>query len=327
MNLYNQCKTREEKAYLNQKIGDEDKQQTYRTIGEQAPVFLSKLKSFPESQESLKTLARAGEKKILTLIEKGKVTSQSSVAEVRAEVRKLLNGDTDDSRETTGIALDPLQHVNIVVGRSEPLKWSDVESFKTDLTELLKKHKLTLHVDGFKNLHQHISKTAEKYETAAAAHWDKILTRSEKAIARLIHQEYQKRVKAQYPKLKGRKFTDAAARRRAAEKLTGFNRDEVCGGVLSSDELLRIDENQDVTPDTSDGTHAILAGAAMLGISPKAIAKSVRDARNSVKESERLKTLQKDYERIVTMMKSDDADMSVNQFKTMHQPRRLKKVN
>ena len=152
------------------------------------------------------------------------------------------------------------------------------------------------------------------YEMLPSQHWERIRRRAEKAIRKLIHAEYQRRVRAEFPALCGTPFPNIGARRRAAERRTGVNREDVFGGVLDVIEAMTITNDSDVTRcleaaqnATDEGVDpSILVQAQNVGIGEGAVVRCIREASDTVNESARLRQARDAYERAAAAVERDE---------------------
>jgi hypothetical protein len=112
----------------------------------------------------------------------------------------------------------------------------------------------------------------------------------------LIHAEYDRRTKLEYPALHARSFPNIGKRTREAQKRIGIIPDEVYRGVLDVGDMLSINNTTDVIRCTEaaekapvDGADpSILIQARNVNIGEDDIVRCIRDARDNVKESARL---------------------------------------
>ena len=124
---------------------------------------------------------------------------------------------------------------------------------------------------------------AATLEALESAYQERMRKAAEKAVRRLIHQAFQERLRKAHASLRGQPFRLGARVRRAWEQ-TGLKREEVYGETLPLGAALAINRGTDVTP-WQDDPESILSCARTVGVGEDEIARSIVDARNTVKES------------------------------------------
>jgi hypothetical protein len=327
---------------LRRRLGlDEYQHQRMMAIAVQSKTLGQFRRALPPAVEPLYELARlskdaAGEKRLRAAVKRHEVTPTSGIREIRV-IRKSARRASAKSASTIAPTTAQPTNFEFVVECDRVPRWTEVEQFQAELTELLTRHGLRPASGGglknAKTIKQSIERhwarqdgaeqsaqpTPERARQRADAeleslhskylelhdqHWEKVRQRAERAIRQAIRAEYNRRVRA-LPHLPRRKFPTKDERQQEDLRRIGLAREEVFGGVLDLADAMTIDTAADAASHldaahkaSSEGADvSILIQVQNVGLDVANVADYVRHAKHTVPESARLQKAREAYER------------------------------